>query len=146
MYGYVRCCMLDEAATEDVVAEAFLKAARSFGSYDPKRAKFSTWVTAIARNCMASYFRKERPTVALDDVPESACATPDVQSAVADSDLVERLLACLDEGERELIVLKYRQGMRNTEIAQELGMNPSTVATVLARALAKMRKAAERGM
>ena len=138
--------MSDDSAVEDVVAEAFLKAARSFESFDPKRAKFSTWVTAIARNFMISHYRKQRPSVALDEIPDGFCAVPDSQDALADEELVDRLLACLDDEERELVVLKYRVGMRNVDIAQMLDMNPSTVSTVLARSLSKMRKVAERSM
>ena len=90
VYGYVCSLMSHEADVEDVVSGAFLRAARSFGSFDPKRAKFSIWVTAIARNCMASYYRKERPSSALNDVPESFCAIPDSQDALGDEELVER--------------------------------------------------------
>ena len=146
MYGYVRSWMSDESAVEDIVAEAFLKAARAFSMFDAKQAKFSTWVTAIARNLMISHYRKQRPSVALDEVSESFFAVPDSQDALADQELVDKLLACLDDEERELVILKYRMGMRNVEISRLLKMNPSTVSTVLARSLAKMRKTAERSM
>ena len=48
----------------------------------------------------------------------------------------------LDDDERELVVLKFREDMRNVDIAQQLGMNASTVSTLLSRAVAKMRAAA----
>ena len=136
--------MANDADTEDIVAEAFLKAARSFSSFDPARAKFSTWVVTIAKNCMISHFRKKRPTTALDDVPQEACAVDGDQEAVENRNLAEQLLSCLDETERELVLYKYRDDMRNVDIARILGMNPSTVSTKLANALAKMRKAFER--
>ena len=139
MYNYVRYRMSDDAAAEDVVSEAYLKAARSFSSFDPRRAKFSTWVIAIARNCMASYYRKERPTVALEDAPQDVFAVTGLQESVEDRALVAQLLSCLDAVERELVVRKYHEGMRNVDIAAELDMNPSTVSTKLTCALAKMR-------
>lgn len=144
VYGYVRARMTCDADTEDVVAEAFLKAARAFNRFDPSRSKFSTWVVTIARNCMVSHYRKERSSAALDDVPESFAAAEGGQSAVDDRDLALRLLSVLDDEERELVLLKYREGLRNVEIAKDLGMNASTVSTVLARAMTKMRGAAER--
>ena len=143
VYNYVRCRMADDAATEDVVAEAFCKAARSFGSIDPARAKFSTWVVKIAINCMNDHYRRTRPVSSIDDVPECVLAQPDAAGGVADRDLVDRLLGALDAMERELVLMKYREGYRNVEIAAELGMNASTVATKLANALAKMRAAYE---
>lgn len=135
-----------DADAEDVVAEAYLKAARSFASFDPARARFSTWVVAIAKNCMVSYFRKERSTTTLDDVPEAVSAVSGGQDAIEDQDLAYRLLSVLDDSERMLVLLKYHEGMRNVEIARELDLNPSTVSTKLAKALGKMREAAERGM
>ena len=139
VYGYVRAHMASEADTEDIVSEAFLKAARAFSTFDPKRAKFSTWVTAIARNCMISHFRKTRPTAALEDVPGEAVAVSGGQSDVDNKLLVEQLLECLKDDERELIILKYQEGLRNVDIAEALDMNTSTVSTKLANALARMR-------
>lgn len=145
VYNYVRIRMANAEDAEDVVAEAYLRAARAFGTFDPTRAKFSTWVTKIAVNCMNSHYRKVRPTVALEAAPDAAIVAPDGQEELADRDLAMRLLGCLDAQERELVVMKYREGYRNVDIAAELGMNASTVSTMLARALGKMHEAAERG-
>lgn len=146
VYGYVRARMGDDAAAEDVVAEAYLKAARAFDRFDPSRAKFSTWVVTIARNCMVSHYRQERQAVVLDDIPEFLTAVEGGQEAVDDRDLALWLLSKLDDDERELILIKFREEMRNVEIAEALGMNPSTVATNISRAIAKMRSCAERGL
>lgn len=146
VYNYVRSRMVGDAAAEDVVADAFLQAARHFDSYDPSRAKFSTWVIKIASNAMVSYWRKSKPVVDLEEVPANSLAQDPEQEDLADRDLVDRLLAVLDENERQLVVMKYREGFRNVEIAEELGMNASTVSTKLANALAKMRDFAERKM
>ena len=143
VYNYVRSRMGSDDA-EDVVADAFMLAARSFGSFDPKRAKFSTWVIKIAMNCMASHYRKSHATVDLEEVPEGLFAEQGEEDTVDDRELAHQLLGLLDDEERELVLMKYRDGKRNIEIAQELGMNPSTVSTMLSRALAKMRDASVR--
>lgn len=143
VYNYVYRRMGGSSAAEDVVSEAFLLAARSFSRFDPSRAKFSTWVTRIALNCMASHYRRERELVSLDELPEVFPTGEDEQAAFDDHDLASRLLAVLDEDERRIVLMKYRDEMRNTEIASELGMNASTVSTVVSRAVAKMRRAAE---
>lgn len=144
VYSWVRVRMSCDADAEDVVSEAFMKAARAFATFDPARAKFGTWVTAIAKNCMMSHFRKQRPSVALEDAPEVAFAQDGHEEEACSLATVKQLLACLDDDERELVALKYREGMRNVDIAKELGINQSTVSTKLARALAKMRRVAER--
>lgn len=144
VYNYVRYRMADEDAAEDVVSEAYLLAARSFWRFDPKRAKFSTWVIAIATNCMNSYYRKTRPTVMLDDVPEHVVSVPGGQDEVDNRAVVDALLGVLSAEERELVILKYREGYRNVDIAKKLDMNASTVSTKLASALSKMREAGQR--
>lgn len=144
VYGYVRARMSDDMTAEDVVAEAYLKAAAAFDRFDPARSKFSTWVVTIARNCMISHFRKTRPSAALEDVPDTLVAVDGGQDSVDDRDLALKLLGVLDDAECQIVLMKYQDGMKNVEIASELGMNASTVATKLANALAKMRKAAGR--
>lgn len=139
VYNFVRTRIGNDADTEDIVAEAFMNAARSFSSFDSRRAKFSTWVVAIARNCIVNHHRKARPTVAIEDVSEGAFAQPDESKTVDDRMLADLLLNCLDDDEREIVLLKFREGFRNVDIAEELNMSASTVSTKVARALAKMR-------
>lgn len=146
VYNYVFRRMGGSAAAEDVVAEAFLLAARSFARFDPSRAKFSTWVTRIALNCMASHYRREHELVSLDELPDVFPSGEDEQAAFDNQDLATRLLAVLDDDERQIVLKKYRDGMRNVEIAAELDMNASTVSTVVSRAVAKMRTAAEKSL
>lgn len=143
VYNYVYYRLLDHQATEDVVSEAFLRAARAFDQFDPSRAKFSTWTITIARNCMINYLRASHPVTYIGD----DLASIDVQSKEdyypaldEDAALCRQLLASLDDEDRELVFMKYYLGMRNTDIAKTLDMNASTVATKLQRALAKMHK------
>ena len=143
VYNYVSYRMVGAAEVEDIVSEAFLLAARSFDTFDPHRAKFSTWVTKIAINCMNSYWRKAHQTADIDDVPEGMLATPSSAEDVANRDMVERLLTLLDDEEREIIVMKFREGYKNTDIAAALNKNASTVSTIVSRALSKMREAME---
>ena len=143
VYNYVRYRMDDASAAEDVVAEAFLLAARSFSKFDPSRAKFSTWVTKIAINCMSNHYRSLRPAETIDSVPEATFADSGMEDEVCDRDLVDRLLGVLTDEEREIVLMKYRDSKRNVDIAEELNMNASTVSTKLSNALHKMRAAAK---
>lgn len=143
IYGRILFQMRNVEAAQDVTAEAFMHAARNFGRFDPAKAKFTTWMSTIARNCMIDYYRKSKINASIDDVPESLFASDDDHARdVADADLVQSLLAEIDETDRQIVCMKYCEGLQNVEIAREIGMNPSTVATRLQRALAKMRTAA----
>ena len=143
VYNYVCYRMSGSEGVDDVVAEAFCKAARSFSRFDADRAQFSTWVIAIARNCLSDYWKANRPASPIDEVDESILAAEDEYPSFDDSagrqELLQRLLSVLNDEERELVYLRYYEGKRNVEIARELGMNASTVATKIQRALKKMR-------
>jgi RNA polymerase sigma factor (sigma-70 family) len=95
---------------------------------------------------MASHYRRERVHQPLEDIPERLISVEDEPSLIDEQELVERLLGVLNDNERTVVLMKYRDGKRNVSIADELGMNPSTVSTVLSRALSKMRDAYERSM
>lgn len=142
VYNFVRYQMGGDDAAEDVVADAYLQAARHFGSFDPQRARFSTWVVAIAKNSVNGYYRKARTNAALDDVPDSLTSVQGEQNVIEDRELIRQLMSVLDQDERELVFMKYFLGMRNVDIASELDMNVSTVSTKLARALSEMRRVA----
>jgi RNA polymerase sigma factor (sigma-70 family) len=79
-------------------------------------------------------------------MPESVVSWEDEFDVADDRELVSRLFGVLDERSQRLVIMKYHDGMRNIDIAQELGMNPSTVASALSRAVAKMREAYEGSM
>lgn len=144
VYNSIYYCMLDRDSAEDVTSEAYVRAARYFDRFDSSRAGFATWVKAIARNCMADHYGKNPSTSALEDVSETVFAIEDDHAErTADAELARFLLSTLDREGRMLVFMKYYEGKRNSEIAEELEMNPSTVATKLQRALAKMRAAAD---
>src|SRR5437870_4713253 len=54
----------DPAESEDVSQEVFLAAYVNLGRFDPRRARFSTWLFAIARNkCLTALEGRRRRAV-----------------------------------------------------------------------------------
>ena len=143
-YVYYRCS--NRTVTEDVVAEAFLKAANAYERFDSERAAFSTWMYTIAHNCLVSYMRKAKHEYPTDAFPVHLQPVQEDEYRGLDDNgsLCRRLLEELSEIDRELVFLKFHEEMSNGEIGTRMGMNTSTVGTRLSRAMAKMRKTAER--
>lgn len=54
---------------EDFTSDTFLKAFKSFDSYNAEY-KFSTWIFTIARNILYDYYRKEKVNISLDEETE----------------------------------------------------------------------------
>src|SRR5918999_2407861 len=50
VYGLVITIVRDRGTAEEVAQEAFVRAWRHAGTYDPRRGRVATWLLAIARN------------------------------------------------------------------------------------------------
>lgn len=145
VYNYAYYNLLNSAQAEDLTSIVFVKAVSKIDQFDASKASFSTWVMRIARNSLIDYYRTRRENAPLEDLgAREPIAVDDYPALDEHAQEVARLLAYISEEDRELVYLKFYEGMRNVEIARVLDMNPATVATRLHRALAMMRKHADR--
>lgn len=147
VYAYVYTVTLSHDETEEVVSEAYLKAARSFARFDSDKASFTTWVCTIARNVaysrMRTRGRRDEWTESELDYDLSRIPDHDEENHFEeDTQMAQKLLEVLTDEERDLVYLKFYRELSNKQIGEELSMNPSTVGTKLSRAVAKMRKLA----
>lgn len=127
------------ADVEDVVQDVFIRlCARDFKlikSYDPARAKVTTWLTVVATSTAIDHLRRQkRRTDSLESVPE-------VQLSVAP---VEPVRIKIPEGllsPRQAVVLEmlYRREMEVAEVAATLEIDPQTVRSMHHKALTKLR-------
>jgi RNA polymerase sigma-70 factor, ECF subfamily len=139
-----------EEDARDLCQEAFLKAYRALPGFKGE-ARFSSWLYQIALNLCRDRMRrrKGRTFVSLDDLGEADFARPAGPSAL---DLVEArdlsrtvaaAVATLPEDQREVIVLKEYQDLTFLQIAEILGLPPSTVKTRLYRGLTQLKQRLE---
>lgn len=74
---------------EDLTQEAFIKAFRKLTSFDSTKARFSTWLYRIARNCCIDYQRRHSRKVDIEDIELSAeSATPVGMSSAENESLL----------------------------------------------------------
>ena len=138
----------DRATAEDLTQEAFIKAFSNLDRYDPQR-KFSSWLFKIAHNATIDHLRRRRPdTVPLEASPdeEDAAGLDRVlsdpgqrgpQVAAARSELaaaLETAVAGLRPEYREIVVLRFAEGLSYQEIAEVADLPMGTVKTHLHRA------------
>lgn len=132
-FAYLVCG--DRGRAEDLVQEVYLALYRRFGDELPAGLPASYARTAIVRAQIGHGRRRrftERPTA---ELPDRAAATADP----AASDQLWTLLARLSHRQRCVLVLRYRYGCADGEIAATLGCRPATVRSLAARALADLR-------
>lgn len=148
IYRYLR----NEAATEDVVQETFVRVYFKAAKYAPKSA-VKTWIYAIALNLCRDQFRKlarHRGDVSMDapprdDMPrtEVADATPLPSTRVADADRFAHLQRAIDrlpEKLREALLLFSVEQRSQQEVAEILGITPKAVETRVYHAKEKLRR------
>ncbi|MGD0782918.1 MAG: sigma-70 family RNA polymerase sigma factor [Candidatus Aminicenantales bacterium] len=136
----------DAQQAQDVLQTVFFKVFRGLGSFRFESSLF-TWIYRIARNeCWNHRRRRREPHVSLESIlgsrdemdPNLLTGGPD---AIADRDrLLEQAVMGLPFKMREVVVLKYREGLSYDEMSRALGCAPGTVASRLNRALAELEE------
>jgi RNA polymerase sigma-70 factor (ECF subfamily) len=131
---------------EDISQQVFVKAYFSLKRFD-QRAAFSTWLYKITVNECWDLLRKRkvRPLVYESNLSEEQARqygapegrltpVPDVSDRLVARQSVQRLLECLDERDRMMLILKEVEGFAVEEIAEILELNANTVKVRLFRA------------
>lgn len=158
----------DRGLAEEVVQETFLALWNRVELFDPTVASLATWLRSIARNRTVDRLRAKgrRPTLVslrrpgdADDADQGVDrlsadavvvggAAPDLGPEAAAESAANRAgicaaLATMPDAERAVIVLAYREGLTQLEIAERLGWPLGTVKTRTRRALARLRELLE---
>ncbi len=126
---------VDRSAVEDVAAETFLVAWRRQAELPPH---IVPWLLNTAAKCLANARRsRERADALAVRLADVMPATPDIQSAVDAGARRRALVAALvavGERDRELLLLRFWDGLAPREVAAVLGLSPVTVRARLSRA------------
>ena len=142
--NFVYRIVRDRALAEDLAQEGFLRVYQRLNTYDPAR-KFSSWFFQVLRNITIDYLRVNRlPTASLDELAEEGHqgAAVDRESASPEQvteqrELAHAMSAALSRIRpeyRQVVVLRYQEGLTHPEIAEILGLPSGTVKTYLHRA------------
>lgn len=154
IHGAIYRIMGSEDETRDLSQETFLRAYRALGSFK-KEARFSSWLYQIALNQCRDRMRRRklRAAVSLEELVESGDSPLPREPGPSALELLEKrelsrtvaaAVQALPEEQREVVVLKEYQGLTFLEIAETLGVPPSTVKTRLYRGLGQLRQQLER--
>jgi RNA polymerase sigma-70 factor (ECF subfamily) len=132
-YGYARYLARNDAAAEDIVQDAFLRALKAI---DQCRGAPRAWLLTIVRNCFLDWTRTIGGQAPISDLPEPTDPeTPDLvleRSNMAAT--VREVIECLPEPFRSTIVLRELEELSYREIADVTGAPIGTVMSRLARA------------
>jgi len=121
----------------DVLQDAF---AYFFGKFPGFRltAQLKTFLYPAVRNLSLSRARKRRPQTDLEAAEPALPTVPPDESHTAELDLHD-LLASLTQEQREVILLRFVDGLSLSEIAEALGIPLGTTKSRLHNALEALR-------
>lgn len=142
-YTLARYLMRDDAAAQDVVQDAYLRALKYFDRYRGGDAR--AWVLAIVRNTSHTWRKRHRTAVVeFDERQHSESVEGQTPEAAllraADREMVRRALDRLPLELREVIVLREIQELSYKEIAAVAGIPIGTVMSRLSRARARLEQ------
>jgi RNA polymerase sigma-70 factor (ECF subfamily) len=153
LYNFAHWLVHNADDAEDLVQETYLKALRSFASFQ-LGTNFRAWMFQILRNTFLSSCSKldRRMTVAMDseeDGPELAVDTETPETILmnrSNSQLVQRAIDDLPVYYREALLLCEVEEMSYQEIAEALSIPIGTVMSRLARARKAVRESLGSGL
>jgi RNA polymerase sigma-70 factor (ECF subfamily) len=124
----------------DAVQEAFIDAFRALKEFDNSR-PFYPWFYVLMRNRCFKMAARKRETESID---ETVIVATNSGAPSEDSLALERALRSLDLEDREIITLKYLDGLSYIELAERLQIPKGTVMSRLFHARRKLQAKLER--
>ena len=145
VYRYVLFSIRRPDDAEDIVSETFDRAFVAWRSGRGAADKPLPWLIVIARRIIVDRWRRARllrwlPLIGTRQTAVDP-ADPDDPMARADFWLwLDRLAAVLPDRQREVIFLRYQRDLTDDDIGEILGLTASGVRSLVARALATLRR------
>ncbi len=144
LFGVISRIIIDEATSEDVLQETFVKIWHSFPSYSADKGRLFTWMVNIARNLSIDKLRSKdfknhsknqelENNVTFIDEQRNTVYKPELMGV---KDLVQKLRP----EQKSILDLVYFKGYTHVEAADELGIPLGTIKTRLRMAIIELRK------
>jgi RNA polymerase sigma factor (sigma-70 family) len=150
VYNYVYFKTGERVNAEDLVCGIMEKVLNNLHRYQASAGSLDTWIFTIARNHLIDWYRKkERNEEHFEEgeepqIPDRVTEGPEESMLRAErEETIRELLWRLPETEREIMILKFWGGLKNIEIADQLGINPNSVNVMVFRTLKKIKKMIE---
>ena len=140
VYGYCFYLLGDHHDAEDATERTFVAALGAIDRYRDEGSTFRAWLFRIAHNQLANALRarSRHRTASLDDVPEPMATVNDPARLAGIADEARRLraaVAALSDERRQVIVLRFVDGLSAREIGEVLERSEGAVRVLQHRAL-----------
>ena len=141
VHRYLLMLTGDPTLAEDLAADTFERAFRSWRRYDARRASPKTWLCHIARSAALDFFRAdERRRRREERYSREISDTAEASFGEGFSPALEQALASLSAAEREVVALRIVLDLDGEAAARVLGISTTACSTRLSRALKKLEE------
>ena len=137
---YSKCLSLlkEEALANDATQDIFMKIFLNLSRFEEK-SKFSTWVYSITYNYCIDFLRKRKKEQGLfsdemDETPDVAEEVPDYKLLEIEVERLKNVLEQIPPGDKEVLLMKYREELSVREIAEVLDKTESAIKMKIKRA------------
>lgn len=142
-----------EALSEEVLQDSFVKIWHNANRFDPQRAQAITWMGTIVRNQSIDAIRRHKKYLQEEHFEESGveiadkAETPEATAIrYSTSKQINTCLQVLDERQKQMITLAYLEGYSHQEIADYERVPVGSVKTWIYRGIKKMRNCLEKAL
>lgn len=120
------------AEADDLTQDTFIRVYRSLHTFDPKRGKFRTWVSTIARNVARRRWSRRNEATSFDPelAEETLFGEDNPTAAIETRERIEAVRDCISRLNKELgqvVTLRYVRGLTTRAIGAEMKMAEATV-------------------
>jgi len=152
--AYIRRYIPDVALIEDILQDTFIKVFQSIkaGNYS-ENGKFIFWVMRIAHNLIIDHFRliKQMNTISNNNYESDLFNLKRFAEGNIEDDMIIRqihqdvrnIISHLDEDQKEVVILKFYEGLSFKEIANKTKVSINTALGRMRYALINIRKMME---
>jgi len=141
VYRYLVYLTGDRGAAEDLTAETFEKAFRSWRRFDPRRGSPRTWLCRIAHSAAVDWFRAEaRRQRREENYSRDGALLEESVFAEGLSPELDGALQRLTPAEREVVALRVLLELDGPSAARVLGISKTACSTRLSRALKRLEE------
>ncbi len=142
LIGYAMTIVHDLERARDVVQDTFIRLSQQ--DVAKVRDGLKTWLFTVCRNRALDVLRKEKRVQPLDEVKWRRVAGSEMQpdeKATHDEKVAEvmRYLDRLSENQREVILLKFQQGLSYKEITEVTGLTSGNIGFLIHTGLKRLR-------
>jgi RNA polymerase sigma-70 factor (ECF subfamily) len=136
------------SCADDVAQEVFLVAFLRLESLSDGR-RFGGWLGRITRNRAVDWLRQKQRSsqlvamVSMESLEDVTAAQDPAMDQEEEHQAVRDAIFALPQAQREIVLLRFAEGLNHTQIAQRLEIHPVTVGRHLEKAMATMRTTLE---